>query len=484
MVDKNFKDYMLSNEIVKSLTLLGYKEPTEVQREVMPLALERKDVVVKSQTGSGKTAAFGIPICETVEIEQREPQALILTPTRELAVQVKENINNIGRFKRVRCTAVFGKQPMTVQIRELKQRVHVVVGTPGRVLDHIKRGTIDLQKVEYLVIDEADKMLNMGFIEEVGSIIDAVPRNRSTMLFSATLPEEIEKLCSKYMKSPVRVEITPEALVSSRVEQELYEVERSEKFDLLKSVLYVEKPDSCIIFCSTKDNVDELNERLKDEGIYCNALHGGMEQADRLSMMKGFKRGEFKILVATDVAARGIDVEDLDLIINYDVPVENESYVHRIGRTARAGKSGKAVTFASPGERRYLAGIEDYIGYTIPRVEPPSREEAQKEKKEFITRLKDISSLKSDKTEVLSKDVTKIYINAGKKKKMRPGDIVGAITAIEGVTAEDIGIIDILDYVSYVDILNGKGRLVLDTLRNTTIKGKEVKVEKAEKPQR
>lgn len=481
MINKSFKDYKLDSEIIRSLTMLGYKEPTEVQRKVMPLALERKDLVVKSQTGSGKTAAYGIPICENVEIEQRESQALILTPTRELAVQVKENISNIGRFKRIRCTAVFGKQPMTIQIRELKQRVHIVVGTPGRVLDHIKRGTIELGKIEYLVIDEADKMLNMGFIDEVGAIIDTLPKDRTTMLFSATLPEEIEALCSKYMKSPMRIEITPEALVSDRVEQELYEVERGRKFDLLKKILYVEKPDSCIIFCSTKDNVDNLNDRLKEEGISCSALHGGMEQVDRLNMMKAFKKGEFKLLVATDVAARGIDVEDLDLIINYDVPVENESYVHRIGRTARAGKSGKAVTFASPEESRYLNGIEEYIGYTIPRSEPPSTEEAEKEKREFIRRLKDISALKVDKTEVLSRDVTKIYINAGKKKKMRPGDIVGAITAIDGVKAEDIGIIDILDYVSYVDILNGKGKLVLDTLRNTKIKGKEVKVEKAEK---
>ena len=478
-MSRSFEDYNISSEIVKSLTMLGYSELTEVQSEVMPLALEKKDIIVKSQTGSGKTAAFGIPICESVEIEEKAPQALILTPTRELAVQVKENINNIGRFKRIRCEAVYGKQPMNIQIRELKQRVHVVVGTPGRVLDHIKRGTIELQRIKYLVIDEADKMLNMGFIEEVGAIIAAVPQSRTTMLFSATVPEEIEDLCSKYMKAPIRIEITPEELVSNKVTQELYEVERDEKFDLLKDILYLEKPESCIIFCATKDNVDDLNERLKSEDIYCHALHGGMEQADRLRMMKDFKLGKFKILVATDVAARGIDVEDLDLIINYDVPVENESYVHRIGRTARAGKSGKAVTFCSNREKRYLEGIQDYIGYTIPRVPVPPKDETEKEKEEFFRRLKSVSELKSDKSEVLSKDVMKIYINAGKKKKMRPGDIVGAITAIEGVSGEDIGIIDILDYVSYVEVLNGKGKKVLQTLQKTKIKGKEVKVERA-----
>lgn len=481
MKNKSFKDYALSEEILKSLTLLGYEKPTEVQSEVIDSALEKKDLIVKSQTGSGKTAAFGIPICESVDIEQREPQALILTPTRELAVQVKESINNIGRFKRVRCAAVFGKQLMSVQVQELKQRVHIIAGTPGRVMDHIKRGTIDLGKINYLVIDEADKMLNMGFIDQVGEIIDTLPRDRATMLFSATMPEEIERLCRRYLNRPSRIEITPDNLVSDRVEQELYEVNKDDKFELLKRILYIENPDSCIVFCSTKENVDTLNEKMRAEKIYTRALHGGLEQKDRLEMMKFFKRGEFRILIATDVAARGIDVEDLDLIINYDVPVENESYVHRIGRTARAGKRGKAVTFAAPYEKRYLNQVEDYIGYSIPRKEMPSEEEGEGAKKAFMEKDKKAPEIKADKSELLSKEVTKLYLNAGKKKKMRPGDIVGAITAIEGVTGEDIGIIDILDYVSYVDILNGKGEKVLRVLQKTKIKGKEIKVQRASK---
>jgi superfamily II DNA/RNA helicase len=481
MENKSFKDYNLSEDILRSLALLGYESPTEVQSEVIDVALEKKDLIVKSQTGSGKTAAYGIPICESLDIEQREPQALILTPTRELAVQVKEDITNIGRFKRVRCAAVFGKQPMVVQLRELKQRVHIIAGTPGRVMDHIKRGSIDLQRVQYLIIDEADKMLNMGFIDQVGEIIDTLPKDRATMLFSATMPEEIERLCSKYMKKPVNIQITPKELVSERVNQELYEVDKDYKFELLKKILYIENPDSCIIFCSTKENVDTLNEKMKDEKVYTRALHGGMEQKDRLEMMKYFKRGEFRILIATDVAARGIDVTDLDLIINYDVPVENESYVHRIGRTARAGKSGKAVTFAAPYERRYLNQVEEYIGYSIPRKGIPSEEEVERAKSAFMEKEKKAPVIKKDKSDLLSKEVTKVYINAGKKKKMRPGDIVGAITAIEGVSGEDIGIIDILDYISYVDILNGKGDKVIRTLQKTGIKGKEVKVQRAGK---
>ncbi|WP_163194696.1 DEAD/DEAH box helicase [Clostridium thermarum] len=481
MRNKSFKEYKLSEEILKALNLLGYERPTEVQSEVIEVALEKKDLIVKSQTGSGKTAAYGIPICESLDIEQREPQALILTPTRELAVQVKEDITNIGRFKRVRCAAVFGKQPIAVQLRELKQRVHVIAGTPGRVMDHIKRGSIDLQKIQYLVIDEADKMLNMGFIDQVGEIIETLPESRSTMLFSATMPEEIERLCCRYMKKPVSIQITPKKLVSERVDQELYEVDKDHKFQLLKKILYIENPDSCIIFCSTKENVDTLNEKMRAEKIYTRALHGGMEQKDRLELMKYFKRGEFRILVATDVAARGIDVTDLDLIINYDVPVENESYVHRIGRTARAGKSGKAVTFAAPYEKKYLNQVEEYIGYSIPRKEEPSEAEAEKAKVAFMEKEKRAPVIKKDKSEELNKEVTKVYINAGKKKKMRPGDIVGAITAIEGVSGEDIGIIDILDHVSYVDILNGKGDKVIKTLLKTGIKGKAVKVQRASK---
>lgn len=480
-MNNSFNDYKLREEIVKALTLMGYERPTEVQSKVIDKALKGKDLIVQSQTGSGKTAAYAIPICDGVDIEERWPQGLILVPTRELAVQVKEDITNIGRFKRIRCAAVFGKQPMSLQVQELKQRVHIVAGTPGRVMDHINRGTLRLEKLKYLVIDEADKMLNMGFIEQVGEIIDALPKERTTMLFSATMAEEIERLCKKYLNTAEKIEITPETLISERVELELYQVEREEKLELLKRILYVENPDSCIVFCSTKENVDTLNKRMKEEKIYTRALHGGMEQKDRLELMRLFKRGEFRILIATDVAARGIDVSDLDLIINYDVPVENESYVHRIGRTARAGKSGKAVTFAASYEKKYLDSIEDYIGYEIPRAEPPSKEKAVEARKAFMKKEGEAPRLKTDKGELLNKEVTKLYLNAGKKKKMRPGDIVGAITAIEGVTGEDIGIIDVQDNVSYVDILNGKGDKVLKALQKTKIKGKEVKVQRARK---
>ena len=473
----NFENYGLSEEILKAIKLLGYEKATGVQAEVIPLGLESKDIIVKAQTGSGKTAAFGIPICERIDWDAKEPQALVLTPTRELCVQVKEDITNIGRFKRVRCAAIFGKQPVSVQVRELKQKVHIVVGTPGRAYDLIQRGALNLEKVKYLIIDEADKMLNMGFIDQVEDIIKLLPRERVTMLFSATMEDKIERLCSKYMINPVKIEITPESLTSEKINQVLYEVGSSKKLDVLQKILYVENPDSCIIFCSTKDSVDRLTDDMKDRGYTCQALHGGLEQRDRLDIMKSFKRGEFRFLVATDVAARGIDVESLSHIINYDVPVEKESYVHRIGRTGRAGSSGKAITFADPKEYRILGEIEEYIGYKIPRGEEPYKEEVDRAKKAFDEKNSIKPELKPDKGTNLNKQITKLYIGAGKKKKLRAGDIVGAITSIKGVSAEDIGIIDILDYVTYVDILDGKGNLVLDSLKNTTIKGKLVKVE-------
>jgi superfamily II DNA/RNA helicase len=249
MNELNFTDYTLSDEIVRALESLGYQRPTEVQREVIPVALKKRDLVVKSQTGSGKTASFGIPICEMVDWEENKPQALILTPTRELAVQVKEDITNIGRFKRIKATAVYGKHPFALQKAELKQKSHVVVGTPGRVLDHIEKGTFALERLTHLVIDEADEMLNMGFIEQVEAIIKELPKDRVTMLFSATLPESIKKLCKQYMKDPLDIEIKAKGLTTEKIEHALIEVKEDDKFSLLRDVTITENPDSCIIFC-------------------------------------------------------------------------------------------------------------------------------------------------------------------------------------------------------------------------------------------
>jgi superfamily II DNA/RNA helicase len=481
MEEMNFDTLGLSVKILKAIKGLGFEKATEVQSQVIPLALQYKDMIVKSQTGSGKTAAFGIPVCEAVNIEEKEAQVLILTPTRELCMQVKNDISNLGRFKRIRCAAIFGKQPFEGQVKELKQRVHIVVGTPGRTADHIQRGSLVTSNIKYLIIDEADKMLNMGFIDQVEGIIKTLKVERATWLFSATMPSEITQLCEKYMNNPMNIEVTSKNTIVNKVNQCYYEVLEKDKNDLLKRILYIENPESCIIFCNTKDKVDKLSRYMKDKGYSCNSLHGGMLQKDRLNIMESFKQGEFDVLVATDVAARGIDIENLTHIVNYDLPEEKESYVHRIGRTGRAEKTGKAITFVCPNEKGFLSEIEEYIKHEIDRRLPPTKAEIENAKKNNTDKCKKTLILKPKKGANLEKDITKIYIGAGKNKKIRAGDIVGAITSIEGVKAENIGIINIQDNFSYIDILDGMGSIVLEGLKTSTIKGKTVRVEMAAK---
>lgn len=343
MNEKIFADYHLSEEIKRALAVLKYETPTHVQIEVLPLALEKQDLVVKSQTGSGKTASFGIPICEMIEWEKKKPQALVLTPTRELAVQVREDFTNIGRFKRIKATALYGKEPFSKQKDELKQKTHAVIGTPGRVMDHIERGTLALDQIKFLIIDEADEMLNMGFIDEVEAIINELPQDRVTMVFSATLPKDVENLCHKYMKNPIHIEIESTGVTSDTIEHKLIEVKEEEKISLLKDVTIVENPDSCLIFCRTKEHVDTVYTELEESNYSCERIHGGLEQEVRFAVMDGFKIGNFCYLVATDVAARGIDIDNVTLVINYDVPLEKESYVHRTGRTGRPAIKAKRL---------------------------------------------------------------------------------------------------------------------------------------------
>ncbi|WP_166246251.1 DEAD/DEAH box helicase [Paenibacillus turpanensis] len=477
MDEGSFKDYKLSEEILRALDSMGYRQPTEVQSSVIPSALEKKDMTVKSRTGSGKTAAYGIPICEMVEWEENRPQALILTPTRELADQVKQDIMNIGKYKRIKAIAIYGKQPFARQKTQLTYRNHVVVGTPGRVMDHIVKQTIDLEQVRFLVIDEADEMLNMGFIEQVEKIIRELPKDRMTMLFSATLPKDVETLCHRYMNHPLDIEIKTAGKAVSQIEHSLYLVKEENKLQLLRAITVVENPDSCIIFCRTQSRVEAVFQELEKLGYPCNRIHGGMEQDDRTRVMDEFKQGEFRYLIATDVAARGIDIESISHVINYDLPLENESYVHRTGRTGRAGHSGKAISFATQNEEKFVLNIEKYIGFEIPRKTSPSKEAVTQRKAAFEAKLMKQTAIKKDRGS--RQDVMKLYFNGGKKKKIRAVDFVGTIAKIEGVSAEDIGIITVEDNASYVDILNGKGRLVLHMMQDTTIKGKLLKVQEA-----
>lgn len=481
MIDQNFSKFQLSDELLKAISLLNFSSPTIVQEQVIPAVLAHKDIIVKSQTGSGKTAAFGIPICELIDWEQNKPQALVLTPTRELAVQVREDIFHIGRFKRLKVAAVFGKYPFHVQEKELKQKTHVVVGTPGRLIDHIERGTLDISNINYLVIDEADEMLNMGFIEQIETIVSRLPQERVTLLLSATMPQDIHVLCNKIMKNPIRVEIEEQNPAVDRIVQERYQVDQTDKMHLLRDLTIVENPDSCMIFCNTKQTVDEVYAELVKLNYSCDKLHGGMEQRDRLCVMNNFKQGFFRYLCATDVAARGLDIEDITLVINYDIPYDRESYVHRIGRTGRVDKVGKAITFVTKNEDKFLKDILDYIEKEIVLKERPEEEMVQASKHDFMAKSNALPEMKVTKGAQLSTEIMKIHVNAGKKTKMRPVDIVGTLCSIQGITAADIGIINILDVSTFVEILNNKGELVLQELQSTPIKGRLRKVSKADR---
>ena len=480
MIKANFDDYKLSSELLKAISMLNFKELTKVQKQVIPIALEEKDIVVKSKTGSGKTAAYAIPICQLVDWEENKPQALVITPTRELAIQVKEDIFNIGRFKRLKVAAIYGKSPFYDQEKELKQKTHIVVGTPGRIIDHIEKGTFDLSKIKYLIIDEADEMLNMGFVEQIETIIKNLSKERVTMLLSATMPKDIETLCNKYMKDPIHIEIEEENKAADNISQERYNVNELDKIELLRDITILENPDSCMIFCNTKQKVDEVYSDLAKLQYNCRKIHGGMEQSDRLRVMNNFKLGYFRYLIATDVAARGIDIDNITHVINYDIPEDKESYVHRIGRTGRAGKMGRAITFVTQNESKFLNDIHEYIGKEIILKERPEVETVNNLKEEFALKMNIRPEIKETKGAKLSEEIIKLHINAGKKTKMRAVDIVGTLCNIETMTKADIGIINILDISTFVEILNNKGEMVFQVLQNTPIKGRLRKVSKVE----
>jgi ATP-dependent RNA helicase DeaD len=478
----NFENLKLGEGILKALKNMGFEKPSEVQSEVIPLALEGVDIIVKSQTGTGKTAAFGIPICENMDVEEKAVQALILTPTRELAVQVAHQINNIGRFNRIRSIAIYGGQPIAMQTRALKQRIHVIVGTPGRVIDHIEKGNINLSKVRFMVIDEADEMFDMGFAADVESIVRKTPHNRQMMLFSATISEKIEKLTGKYMKEPKKISLTPNNVTVDKINQRYYVVDDKTKFTSLNRILCTEDTGSTIIFCNTKISVAKVLEDMENERHSVIGISGDMTQDERMQTMRKFKQGEMQYLVATDVAARGLDIDDITHVINYDIPLNAESYVHRIGRTARAGKGGSAITLVTLRELRFLEGIEAYISEEIPEAELPTQSEAKEgriAKKMLSPFKKEKKSANKEKAIDSPGDITRLHISAGRKNKMRPGDIVGAIIGASGIDNESIGVIEIYDTYTYVDIMNGQGNKVLEALNKSTIKGKNLVVQRA-----
>ncbi|WP_298490590.1 DEAD/DEAH box helicase [uncultured Chloroflexus sp.] len=366
-----FAELGLSDALIATLSGLGYDEPTPIQAQTIPLLLAGRDVIAQAQTGTGKTAAFALPIIERVT-DDLTVQALVLAPTRELAIQVAEAIHRYGRHRALRVLPIYGGQPIERQLRGLAQGVQVVVGTPGRVLDHLRRGSLRFDHLRMVVLDEADEMLDMGFAEELEAILQLVPAERQTALFSATLPPAVQNLTLRYTRQPVRVSIAGEQLAAPRIRQIYYEVLARDKLDALCRVLDAEMPQLAIVFCRTRQEADDIGERLQGRGYAAESLHGDLSQAVRDRVMRRFRDGQLDVLVATDVAARGLDIAEVSHVINYDVPTDPESYVHRIGRTGRAGRDGVAITFITPRERRMLQTIERVTRTRIERRAMPT----------------------------------------------------------------------------------------------------------------
>lgn len=505
---------------------MGFEEPSPIQAQVIPLILQGKDVLGQAQTGTGKTAAFGIPITEMVNTRLSQVQAIILAPTRELAIQVSEELAKIGKYKHVKTVPIYGGQPIDRQIRALRFGAHIAIGTPGRVLDHLNRGTLKLQNIKYVVLDEADEMLDMGFIDDIESILSKTPEDRQTLLFSATMPFEIRKLSHKFMHDPLTVSVSRDELTVPQIDQVFYETREKNKVDALGRIIDMEDIRQAIIFCRTKRGVDELVAALETRGYFASGLHGDLSQTQRDRVMKRFREGKAELLVATDVAARGIDVENVTHVINYDVPQDPESYVHRIGRTGRAGKSGQAITLITPREYRQLRLIEKLVRTKIKRQELPTMADLAERQLEtlrghlvgiiekghlsayrnLVTELMDeydsvevaAAALKYavEGTEPRVEDVVeedevmfgntgarpgmvRLFMNIGRANQIRPQDIVRAIAEEAGIPGNIIGMINIYDKFTFVEVPEDVAARVMSCMHHNLIKGKKISVEPA-----
>jgi ATP-dependent RNA helicase DeaD len=381
---KTFNEFGLEAKVLRAITEMGFEESTPIQEKAIPIALEGRDLIGQAQTGTGKTAAFAIPLIQSIDPAEEKVAALIMCPTRELAIQVAEEIGKLAKFKGINTLPIYGGQDIGRQIRALKKKPQVVIGTPGRLQDHINRKTLKLDDVRFVVLDEADEMLDMGFLEDIQAILSSVPEERQTMLFSATMPTNIQRLAQQFLKNPEHVSVVPKQISAPLIEQSYIEVNERSKFDALCRLLDMESPDLAIIFGRTKRRVDELAEALQKRGYSADGLHGDLSQNMRDSVMRKFRDGSIDVLVATDVAARGLDVSGVTHVINFDLPQDPESYVHRIGRTGRAGKEGTAWTFVTPREIDHLHFIEKVTRHKIPKRNVPTIAEAVEGKQKIV----------------------------------------------------------------------------------------------------
>ncbi|QIB26830.1 DEAD/DEAH box helicase [Caloranaerobacter azorensis] len=524
MIKIGFKDLMLSNEILKAIEDMGFEEPSPIQARAIPILMEGKDVIGQAQTGTGKTAAFGIPVLEMINPENKKLQALILCPTRELAIQVSEELRRLSKYKNnIKILPIYGGQPIERQIKALKKGIHIIVGTPGRVMDHMRRNTLNMDNINIAILDEADEMLDMGFRDDIEKILKEIPKERQTVMFSATMPKPILELTKKYQKNPQLVKVVHKQLTVPNIEQIYFEVKEKMKLEVLSRLIDMYNPKLSLVFCNTKKRVDELVSQLQGRGYFADGLHGDMKQSQRDKVMAKFRNGTIEILVATDVAARGIDVDDVEAVFNYDLPRDEEYYVHRIGRTGRAGKAGRAFNFVVGKEIYKLKEIQKYTKTKIVRQDIPTINDVEEIRTnlylekvkavlkegnmtkyiKYIERLLEEDYTSIDIAAALLKiamgeqnkedfelddefentgaepGMVRLFINIGKKHKIKAKDIVGAIAGETGLSGKLIGIIDVFDRYTFVEVPREYAKEVLMIMKNNKIKGKRINIEPA-----
>lgn len=521
-----FDELDLNPQILRGIKEMGFEEATPIQGRAIPALMEGTDLIGQAQTGTGKTAAFGIPLLQKVDIQNKKTQAIVLCPTRELAIQVADEIRSLSKYMHgVKILPVYGGQDIGKQIRSLKDGAQIIIGTPGRVMDHLRRKTIRCDLVHTMVLDEADEMLNMGFREDIETVLGYLPEDRQTVLFSATMPRPILEITKEYQKDAVVIKEIRKELTVPSIEQYYYDVKRKDKVEVLSRLLDVYNPRLSLVFCNTKRMVDEVVEALQGRGYFAEGLHGDLKQIQRDRVMNSFRNGKTEILVATDVAARGIDVDNVEAVFNYDLPQDDEYYVHRIGRTGRAGKSGQAFTFVKGKEVYKLKEIQRYCKTKILAKPIPSMDDVAQIKLEKIMNhignvieeedlSKSIDALEqyindSDYTamdiaaaflKLATRDkeeqpavqeafnfnntgaeegMVRLFINIGKKENVRPGDVLGAIAGESGIPGKLVGAIDMYDKYTFVEVPSEYGREVLLAMNNVKIKGKSINIEPA-----
>jgi ATP-dependent RNA helicase DeaD len=515
---QGFEDFNVSPELLKAVRAMGFEEPTPIQKMSIPEALEGRDIIGQAQTGTGKTASFGIPIVEK-DFTGRKPYALVIEPTRELALQVTEELGSLAAYKKCSVLTVYGGASMERQIQALRKGTNIVVGTPGRIIDHLTRGTLSTKNVSIVVLDEADEMLDMGFIADVERILEMTPETRQTMLYSATMPQEILKISKRHMKDPLKIAINVKDIITPQIKQVFYEVREKDKAEVLTRLLDVEAPERSLIFCHTKREVDEIAARLQHLGYNAGALHGDFTQSHREDMMKKFRSGRIDLLVATDVAGRGIDVENISHVINYSIPQNPEGYIHRIGRTGRAGRAGIAVTFVTPRESRQLQLIERIAKTKLSRGIIPTPADVKKARqrviKENVSKMigegkhktylgvvreladsvaveevaaaalfiafgnREAGELEQFRPEQKEKGMTRLFMTLGRKDKIQTAEILKAIASETGISGRQIGKIDIMETFTFFEVPSDIVEKVLTAMNKAVIRGRKVAVEKA-----